>query len=65
MEKPTLDKFPREVLAGIDIQKAFIVSRLVVAAEKLQLFRLLDGKRLKSAAIGRRSRSILTTWSRF
>ncbi len=53
MEKPTLDKFPREVLAGIDIQKAFIVSRLVVAAEKLQLFRLLDGKRLKAAAIGR------------
>ena len=53
MEKPTLDKFPREVLAGIDIQKAFIVSRLVVAAEKLQLFRLLDGKRMKSEAIGR------------
>lgn len=53
MQKPTLDKFPREVLAGIDIQKAFLVSRLVVAAEKLQLFRLLDGKRMKAEAIGR------------
>ncbi len=53
MEKPTLDKFPREVLARIDIQKAFIVSRLVVAAEKLQLFRLLHGKRMKAEAIGR------------
>ena len=53
MEKPTLDKFPREVLARLDIQKAFIVSRLVVAAEKLQLFRLLHGKRTKAAAIGR------------
>ncbi len=53
MEKPTLDKFPQEVLARIDIQKAFIVSRLVVAAEKLQLFRLLHGKRMKADAIGR------------
>jgi len=53
MEKPTLDKFPREVLSRIDIQKAFLVSRLVVAAEKLQLFRLLHGKRMKAEAIGR------------
>lgn len=53
MEKPTLDKFPREVLARIDIQKAFHVSRLVVAAEKFQLFRLLHGKRMKAEAIGR------------
>jgi SAM-dependent methyltransferase len=53
MEKPTLDKFPREVLARIDIQKAFLISRLVVAAEKLQLFRQLDGKRMKAEAIGR------------
>lgn len=53
MEKPTLDKFPREVLARIDIQKAFIVSRLVVAAEKLQLFRLLHGKRMRADAVGR------------
>lgn len=53
MEKPTLDKFPREVLARIDIQKAFHISRLVVAAEKLQLFRLLHDKRMKPEAIGR------------
>ena len=53
MEKPTLDKFPREVLARIDIQKAFTVSRLVVAAERLQLFRLLHGKQMTAPAIGR------------
>jgi predicted O-methyltransferase YrrM len=53
MEKPTLDKFPKEVLARIDIQKAFIVSRLIVAAERLQIFRLLHGKRMKTEAIGR------------
>lgn len=53
MEKPTLDKFPREVLAAIDIQKAFIVSRLIVAAERLQVFRLLHRKRMKADAIGR------------
>jgi hypothetical protein len=32
MEKPTLDKFPKAVLANIDIQKAFVISRLIVAA---------------------------------
>jgi 3-hydroxy-5-methyl-1-naphthoate 3-O-methyltransferase len=53
MEKPTLEKFPQQVLARIDIEKAFIVSRLIVAAEKLQLFRLLHGKRMKAEAIGR------------
>lgn len=53
MEKPTLDRFPKEVLAGIDIQKAFIVSRLIVAAERLQVFRLLHRKRMKMEAIGR------------
>lgn len=53
MEKPTLDKFPQAVLAKIDIQKAFIVSRLVVAAERLQVFRLLHGKRMQADAIGR------------
>jgi predicted O-methyltransferase YrrM len=53
MEKPTLDKFPKKVLAQIGIEKAFIVSRLVVAAERLQLFRLLYGKRMDSEAIGR------------
>ncbi len=53
MEIPTLDKFPRNVLAAIDVQRAFIVSRLIVAAERLQVFRALHGKRMKAAAIGR------------
>jgi len=53
MEQPTLDKFPKRVLAKIDIQRAFIISRLIVAAERLQVFRLLDGRRMKADAIGR------------
>jgi predicted O-methyltransferase YrrM len=53
MEKPTLDKFPREVLADIDIQTAFIVSRLIVAAERLQVFRTLHAKPMKAVTIGR------------
>jgi len=53
MEIPTLDKFPKEALANIDIQRAFIISRLIVAAERLQVFRALHGKRMKTAAIGR------------
>jgi predicted O-methyltransferase YrrM len=52
MEIPTLDKFPRQVLAAIDIQRAFIVSRLIIAAERLQVFRTLHGQRMKAAAIG-------------
>ncbi len=53
MEMPTLDKFPKSALAQIDIQKAFIVSRLIIAAERLQLFRVLHGKRLPADALGR------------
>ena len=53
MEMLTLDKFPKKVLAGIDIQRAFIVSRLIVAAERLQVFRALHGKRMKAEFIGR------------
>jgi len=54
MERPTLDKFPQRVLAQIDIQTAFIVSRLIVAAERLEVFRALHGKRLTADAIGSR-----------
>jgi hypothetical protein len=50
---PTLNKFPKEVLGGIDIQRAFIVSRLIVTAERLQVFRALHGKRMKAASVGR------------
>jgi len=53
MQLLTLDKVPKEVLASIDIQTAFIVSRLIVAAERLQVFRRLHGRRMRSAAIGR------------
>ena len=53
METPTLDKLSREVLAQIDIQRAFIISRLIVAAERLQVFRTLHGKRMKAVSIGR------------
>ena len=53
MELLTLDKFPRKVLAGIDIQRAFIVSRLIVAAERLHVFRALHGKRMTAESIGR------------
>ena len=53
MQLPTLDKFPKSVLGGIDIQTAFIVSRLIVAAERLQVFRLLHGKHMHAAAICR------------
>lgn len=53
MELLTLDKFPQEVLAGIDVQRAFIASRLIVAAERLGVFRELHGKRMNAAAIGR------------
>jgi len=52
MNEPTLDKFPKKVLAKISAERAFIVSRLIVAAERLQVFRLLHGKQMKADAIG-------------
>lgn len=53
MELPTLDKFPKRILAKIDIQRAFILSRLIIAAERLQLFRALHDKPMAAAAIGK------------
>ena len=53
MELPTLNKFPKRVLAAIDIQRAFIASRLIVAAERLQIFRVLHGKRMTAGELGR------------
>ena len=49
----TLDKLPQKVLARIDLQTAFMISRCVVAAERLQVFRKLHGRKLSAAAIGR------------
>jgi predicted nicotinamide N-methyase len=52
MELLTLDKFPKRVLAKIDIQKAFILSRLIIGAERLQLFRALHDKHMTAEEIG-------------
>jgi protein-L-isoaspartate O-methyltransferase len=49
----TLDKLPKKILARIDLQTAFMISRCVVAAEKLQVFRKLYGKKLSAPTIGR------------
>jgi protein-L-isoaspartate O-methyltransferase len=49
----TLDKLPKKILAKIDLQTAFMISRCVVAAERLQVFRRLHGKKLSAATIGR------------
>lgn len=53
MQEPTLDQFPKKVLAKIGVERAFIVSRLIIAAERLQVFRLLHRKHMKADAIGR------------
>lgn len=53
MTEFTLDKLPRGVLSRIDLQTAFMMSRCVVAAERLQVFRKLKGKKLSPTAIGR------------
>ena len=53
MTEFTLDKLPREILSRIDLQTAFMISRCVVAAERLQVFRKLKGKELSAPAIGR------------
>ncbi len=49
-----LDKLPRKVLGVIDLQRAFIYARFVIAAERLRLFRRLYGKELTFVEIGRR-----------
>ena len=54
MREFTLDKLPKKALAKIDLQTAFMVSRCIVAAEKLQVFRKLQGKKLPAAEIGRK-----------
>ena len=53
MTEFTLDKLPKKVLSRIDLQSAFMISRCVVAAERLQVFRKLKGKKLSASAIGR------------
>lgn len=55
MKKLTLDKLPKRVLANLDLETAFVASRSVVAAERLELFRRLNGKKLSATVIGRRT----------
>lgn len=52
MRIPTLDVLPKQVLASINIERAFIASRLVVAAERLELFRLLHSGQMTAVEIG-------------
>lgn len=51
----TLDKLPAKVLAQLDLETVFIASRCVIAAERLQIFRKLDGKELSAAQLARRA----------
>jgi tRNA A58 N-methylase Trm61 len=53
MDMLTLDKFPPKLLASLDIETVFKASRCVIAAERLKLFRKLDGKELTGSEIGR------------
>ncbi|NIM90934.1 MAG: methyltransferase, partial [Candidatus Aminicenantes bacterium] len=54
MERLTLDKLPRKILAKMDLETAFMASRLTITAERLQLFRELHGKMLSAARIGKK-----------
>ena len=51
MERLTLDHLPREVLAKLDLETTFMASRLVIAAERLQVFRKLQDKKLSTDRI--------------
>ena len=50
----TLDKLPKKALARIDLQTAFMISSCVIVAERLNLFRKLQGKKLNAPAIGKK-----------
>lgn len=54
MEKFTLDKLPQRVLRRIDLETAFMASRLIIAAERFQVFRELQGKKLPADKIGKK-----------
>jgi cyclopropane fatty-acyl-phospholipid synthase-like methyltransferase len=51
VEKLTLNKLPEKILASLDLQTAFMASRLVIAAERLEIFRKLEGKALSDQEI--------------
>ena len=54
MPTMSLDKLPQRALREIDLQRAFIYARFVIAAERLHLFRKLHGKELSSVEIGKK-----------
>jgi tRNA A58 N-methylase Trm61 len=51
MEHLTLDKLPTKVLAKLDVENMFMASRVIIAAERLQLFRKLEDKKLSINSI--------------
>jgi tRNA A58 N-methylase Trm61 len=51
MERFTLDKLPQVVLEKIDLETAFKISRLIIAAERFQVFRELHGNKLPANKI--------------
>jgi hypothetical protein len=53
MEKFTLDKLPKKVLEKIDVETAFMISRIIIAAERFQVFRELHRKKLPAHKIGK------------
>ncbi len=53
MEKFTLNKLPKKVLEKIDVETAFMASRIIIAAERFQVFRELHRKKLPAHKIGK------------
>lgn len=51
MEHLTLDKLPVRVQAKLDVENMFMASRVIIAAERLELFRRLDGTSLSVDSI--------------
>jgi cyclopropane fatty-acyl-phospholipid synthase-like methyltransferase len=51
MERLSLDKLPRQILSKMDLDTAFMASRIIIAAERLQLFRRLHEKKLSASSI--------------
>ena len=55
MQEMTLDKLPRNVLAKIDLQCAFMASACVLAAEELHVFRMLHDRELTASTIAKKT----------
>jgi len=55
MTELTLDKLPKSLLARLDLERVFVASRCVIAAERLLVFRKLRGRELSATAVARRT----------